>query len=301
MKDPSDKIRRGIKIAKAYQENDQSSCKPPTPYKHAASSFKKNLTKKSSRSKEIAIFVALEMERDILQKSLGLQSNHPDLTFSGNINFANITLYCPGDMGRVPAAISTMAFLADYSPDLLIVAGIAGGFEEENINLGDVIIAKSIADLASRKITENTTNGSTTQEFRPKEFFLDKKILNYISHKLDTASWEQEVLHTLEWPNGKRPTIRSGTLASLDEVISSDEWRNNLLKAWPKLKGIEMEAGGVCAAAHEKGIDVSVIRGVSGLADPAKSDDHWRKLSMQTVGILIKQIDFNAIFATKKS
>lgn len=49
--------------------------------------------------------------------------------------------------------------------------------------------------------------------------------------------------------------------------------------------GVEMKAGGVCAAAKEFNMDVAVIRGVSDLADPRKSDSEWRRRAMKTVAI----------------
>jgi nucleoside phosphorylase len=42
-------------------------------------------------------------------------------------------------------------------------------------------------------------------------------------------------------------------------------------------------------------LPVSVIRGVSDKADPAKSDDEWRKRAMRTVSHLIRTIDFARI------
>jgi nucleoside phosphorylase len=56
-----------------------------------------------------------------------------------------------------------------------------------------------------------------------------------------------------------------------------------------------MEAGGVCAAAATFGMAPAVIRCVSDLADPSKSDDEWRRRAMKTLAHLIENIDFGVL------
>jgi nucleoside phosphorylase len=58
-----------------------------------------------------------------------------------------------------------------------------------------------------------------------------------------------------------------------------------------------MEAGGVCAAAKMNSIQVVVVRGVSDLADPAKSDNVWRQRAMKTVAHLLESVDFRLLLA----
>lgn len=100
-----------------------------------------------------------------------------------------------------------------------------------------------------------------------------------------------------EWPDDRRPAIRYGPVASLDEVVADAGFVDSLFQAWPKLLGIEMESGGVCAAADSFRIKAAVIRGVSDLADPSKSDNEWRRRAVKTVAHLIENLDFNVILA----
>ena len=79
--------------------------------------------------------------------------------------------------------------------------------------------------------------------------------------------------------------------------MASSEFAELLCHAWPKLVGIEMEAGGVCAAAEAFQIKAAVVRGVSDLADPSKSNDEWRRRAMKTVAHLIENLDFNVLLA----
>jgi len=253
-----------------------------------------------TKKRIIAIFVALQMEREILIKHLNLKTCYPpELAYFGKFGSTEVIVFGPDDMGRVPAAIATMEFLKKREPDLLIVAGIAGGFEKEGSKLGDVVIARSIVDLATRKLLLEDDAKITITEFRPREWPTDNRLEKYLKYGFDRTAWEQDAVQYAEWPEGKRPTIKYGTLASLDEVVSSNEWMTKLLQAWPKLLGVEMEAGGVCAAAFAHDIKVAVIRGISDLADPAKSDDEWRRRAMKTISHLLKNIEYDAIFELK--
>jgi len=252
--------------------------------------------KRNARSLMIAIYVALEVERRILVKRWKLDCDYNDQVCRGKLGPTDfdVIVFGTDEMGRVPAAISTIQLLNKSKPDILLVAGIAGGFEMEGVNRGDVIVATNVADLATRKMRQGKRN--TIPEFRPREFRTDKRLEKFLkSSSFDGPDWQNKVLDAAEWPDGLRPTIRYGPIASLDEVVSSTEWVKGLLTAWPKMLGVEMEAGGVCAAAEAFDQKVAVIRGVSDLADPSKSDDEWRRRAMKTVASLLEHIDFNEL------
>jgi nucleoside phosphorylase len=250
---------------------------------------------RSDKRPSVAIYVALRMEREPLIHQLGLRSNYPELFFSGSLNDADVVVFGSDHMGRVPAAVATMRYLQKHqAPDLLMVAGIAGGFERAGVNVGDILIADSIADLGMRKV-QLDDNKITKPEFRPREFQTDPRLSRYIEHVLSRSDWQASVVREVEWPDDRRPAIRHGTIASTDEVVASGEWVDRLCGAWPKLLGIEMEAGGVCAAAEVYNLRVAVVRGVSDRADPAKSDDEWRRRAMKTVIHLLASVEYSRL------
>jgi nucleoside phosphorylase len=246
----------------------------------------------NTRQKDIAVFVALEEERRLLIDLWSLASEGMEQVWRGTLNGSRVSLFSRDELGRVPAAVATMEYLFREKPDVLIVAGIAGGFPHEKVHLGDVLIATSIVDLASRKIH---TDDRTIPEFRPRVFQTDERFAKYLKTCIDTSEWETQVIKAAEWPASRRPAIRYGPLVSLDEVVASSDYAEALSKYWPKLLGIEMEAGGVCAAADAFDIRAAVIRGVSDLADLSKSDNEWRRRAMKTVANLIGKIDFNVL------
>ena len=250
--------------------------------------------KAGDKQPSIAVFVALDEERKFLVKRWKLKNTYAERgIWRGELPTAKVMLFSSARMGRVSAAVATMEFLSSLEkPDLLIVMGIAGGIKRNGVNRGDVLVPEMIVDLATRKIRQNLEK----IEFRPKEFTLDDRIPSFLrSGNFDEGEWGKSVLEDAEWPQGVRPTIRHGPVASLDEVVSSTSWIKKLCDAWPKLDGVEMEAGGVCAAAERFNVRPAVIRGVSDHANPLKSDDNWRIISMKTAAHLLERVDFKTI------
>lgn len=102
-------------------------------------------------------------------------------------------------------------------------------------------------------------------------------------------AWIEECTNLPYYPEGMRPVLNmNGPIICADEVVASNDWRAKLIKAWPKSQGVEMESGGVVAAwrAANLGCPISVIRGVSDMADPLKTDDSLRMIVMQSAALL---------------
>ncbi len=232
---------------------------------------------------DLAVYVALKEERDILVSHWKLSHQEAGV-WRGHSHGRDVCVVCPSRMGRVAAANATTKFLRDYEPDLMVVAGIAGGFSPD-VQLGDILIPGQIVDVSLRKVME--IEGEHHHEIRPNVFHPDKRLHEFFeSGCFDLSSWQLQVTRDVDWPAHLRPVVHYADVASSDDVVSSDMWRDHLLKAWPKLCGLEMEAGGVCEAARDRTgpeKQVCVIRGVSDHADPSKADDEWRRRSMETV------------------
>jgi nucleoside phosphorylase len=246
---------------------------------------------------ELAIFVALEEEFDILKKRWGLMRRFGDFEAHGYVDQFSIDVVCARNMGRVPAAVSTSFYLAsreESRPALLLILGLAGGFEEEGIEEGMIIIPHTVVDLATRKIGDK--HGKTTTQFRRNDFQLNQILYEYLtSADFDLPAWQQTAIEFGEWPAHRRPSFYTGMISSLDEVVGSRNWRETLLKHSPKLLGVEMEAGGVCAAAKQYNVPVAMIRAVSDKADPAKVDTQWRSRGMKTIATLAEAIQWSEV------
>jgi nucleoside phosphorylase len=250
---------------------------------------------------ELVIFVALEEELDILASILGFRKVSSTPEASGTIDGIQVDVICPRNMGRVAAAVAMSRYLSKRHrrPKLILVVGLAGGFEENKTVPGHIIVVEKVVDLALRKVRDEETGVSSY--FRREDYSLQDQLKNQLlSHDFDQKTWSAQAADKFEWPSDRRPSLHYGPLASADEVVASDVWRKQLLDGKggdPKLLGVEMEAGGVCAAARKDGSPVSMLRVVSDQADPAKADDHWRKLGMKTLADLLKNASISKVIA----
>lgn len=241
-------------------------------------------------NKRIAIFVALDEERQVFERSsLGFRKDRHLHHLIGEKDGVTLEVYCAHAMGRVAAAVATMEYLHETQPkpDLLLVTGLAGGFEAAKVSEGAVMIPEQIFDLALRKIKDDES-----PQFRPETYRADPRLKTYLdSNRFNRAEWAETAHLAADWPEHLRPSIRHDTLTSVDEVVSSVDHAEELMRAIPKLAGVEMEAGGVFAAARKLKVEVAVIRAISDKADPAKADNEWRKRAMKTIISLIEFID----------
>jgi len=248
---------------------------------------------------KIALFVALEEELDVLAKQLALlrQPGRPAAT--GQLNGISIDVLCPRAMGRVAAAIATSRYLAKtpQMPDLVICVGLAGGF---TVDQGGVICVDTVVDLANRKVTDNNV-GQAQSKFRREDFHCSRALYSVAkSAEFNENDWGDYCRTEFEWPKGKTPSLWEGKIASVDEVVASKDHRDKLLGSVEKLLGVEMEAGGVCAAAKDFNVRFEVLRVVSDKADPDKTDDNWRKVGMKTIAELLKRLPLNRVIEVAK-
>jgi nucleoside phosphorylase len=249
---------------------------------------------------KIALFVALEEELEVLVKQLDLTRSAGRPAAAGTLDGVALEVLCPRAMGRVAAAVETTRYLvaAAQKPDLIICVGLAGGFD--GVDQGAVICVDTVVDLANRKVTDG--DAGTESKFRRQDFACCKAPYAVAkSADFDENSWASYCRETFDWPKGKIPSLWEGKIASVDEVVASEGHQSKMRRDVDKLLGVEMEAGGMCAAASACGVKHAVIRVVSDKADPAKADDNWRKLGMKTLAEFIKRLPLARVIAISKS
>jgi len=190
--------------------------------------------------------------------------------------------------------------IARRDPGAVILIGIAAGFPESGVALGDVLVPFHIAPYEYAKISEQPVradarrrNSATT----PASIAHEHRNLPFdVSHPL----WEQaealsrnplrpwlKRLHVSRPPSSKpEPAIhadRRFVLGSGDKLVASDlaEARRWLIQTFgDKAKGLEMEAYGVLMACRSRNVPFLVVKAAQdpGLAtkdDPATKDE-WR-------------------------
>ena len=241
----------------------------------------------SDSTADFVIVTPLEEERDaVLNKLIAYQQLPPsvddvriyystefDTTLSdGSPVTYRLALMSLLGMGRVEATAATSDAIRRWHPRYVIIVGIAGGFEVNGVKLGDVLIADQIADYELQKIA------GVVPEVRWNVHRSSPRLLG-AARAMSPNAWFAEI--GTSRPADGQPKRHIGPIASGDKVVAFSDLITNYRNDWPKLIGVEMEAGGVATATFQAADspEFFMIRGVSDLADPNKNTENvinWR-------------------------
>ncbi len=173
------------------------------------------------------------------------------------------------NMGPINAAAQATSVVSRWKPRYVLLVGIACGVPGE-VSHGDVLIASQVADYTLGK--QNGGRQVRWEVFPCGASLLDSA--NNISPK-----WTSSI--RLERPSTGKPERHKGVVASGGDVISDDQVVAAYSESWPKLIGIEMEAGGTAAGVHQTAErpEFLMIKGVSDFGKDKHEPDvvPWRE------------------------
>ena len=241
-------------------------------------------TKLQTDTADFVIITALKEERDAVLAHLSghqriMPSNNDIRTYrfarvpissangsEGEYSVAVLTLL---SMGRVEASLATSDAIRRWSPRYVLMVGIAGGIGDEGVKVGDVLLSSQVIDYELQKVT------AEGESIRYSGHRADPRLLD-AAQNMEPEDWQSEIL--VKRTDDNEPECLVGPVATGDKVVARKALLDKLRADWPKLVGIEMEAGGAAAAAFQSAQNPGffMVRGVSDLADEHKGDD-WRE------------------------
>lgn len=193
------------------------------------------------------------------------------------------------EMGKSSASNSITEVLQDYTSDLIICLGIAGGLTKD-LKLGDVCYSGNIIDVYDNSKTKDGDGGSISLELSPYSYRTDKRLslaMDFIRRSPDLAplyiEWcdkrcerarELGIQKIDDIKNEKKhdpkPHSMSGSIVC-GAVSAGNNYNDKLRQIDRKIAAIETESGGVFNVATRRGIRALTIRGISDYADAAKA------------------------------
>lgn len=208
-------------------------------------------------------------------------------------------------MGSQSALMSASQAIEDFSPDLVVVLGIAGGLSSD-VMIGDVCISNEILDvLHNTKVMDK--NGSPDITFAPDFYNIDAELVSsFVFFRVHPGSaafyttWRAEGLSEGESAGlgnvirANGPDLVIGPIAC-GPVVASRGFNDKLKSLHRKVTAIETESGGVFCRIATARIPAIAIRGISDLADAGKqalekqSGGSARRLAMANASRLLKQ------------
>jgi nucleoside phosphorylase len=192
----------------------------------------------------------------------------------------------PPDTGEVSAADITRQIVTEWNPAWVVLVGVAGGFMDRGVGLGDVVVASKIYAYDVGKI--HTANSERRGAFERRDrldvdvdrsWFAHAKVLaDPAASKL--GDWTQRI-RVSRRPDRKQrrlSRLHIGAIASGDKVVDNPDYQffAEAKSTLPELYAIEMEGSGVGVSIRnlqaERQIGFLMIRGISDL--PRQGDEH---------------------------
>lgn len=199
---------------------------------------------RGNREKRVLIMTSVSAERDAILRGLG-----------GSDRFVAKV----AGVGSPAAAASAMAALMTGDYDVVVNAGIAGGFSEQ-APVGSIVVADEIvaADL-----------GAETEEGG----FSDLEQLGFGSIRIEPQK-ELVDLVANALQNVGRP-VKKGSILTVSTATGSKERADQLAAREPGAVAEAMEGYGVAIAAKQLGVPMLEVRTISNVVGPRRRDE-WR-------------------------
>lgn len=186
------------------------------------------------------------------------------------------------EMGSQSALISADRAVEEFSPDLIVVLGIAGGISSD-LTIGDVCVSNEIIDvLHNSKVSDKS--GSLDVSFAPDFYSIDAELVSSFTFLRvhpgsapSFQSWRSEgaqdkdAISLGDAVRDGGPDMLVGPMAC-GPVVASEIFNGKLKSLHRKVAAIETESGGAFGRLARSKIPAVAIRGISDLADADKSE-----------------------------
>lgn len=248
---------------------------------------------------DVAVITALREEFDGFAKCFGLtweQFNVPNdpITYNQSVfefdgkEITIVAAHCL-QMGMVASTALTTKMITNFSPKLVAMTGICGGYRGHETNFGDIIIAELSWNFESGKYSTDTERkfeiAPVQERIKP---LMNQNVNNLISRKdIISAiqnSYHEDPKHILK--------VKLGAMACGSAVIADKIKLDEIKDQQRQVLGVDMESYGVMYTANSHAIDdinCLVIKSISDFADEKKDDAH-RKYALYTSNSFLKEL-----------
>lgn len=199
---------------------------------------------------KIAVIGAMEEEVELLRKSLSngeVKKIAKNEFTTGKYDSKEVVLLKCG-IGKVNAAIGTTLLLHEFSPDVVINTGSAGGFDPK-LEVGAVVISDEVRHHDVDVTAFNYELGQVPQ--LPPAFKADQHLMELAIESVEEIGKHQYAV---------------GLICSGDVFMSDPKKVETVRNHFPQMKAVEMEAASVAQVCHQFNVPFVVIRALSDIA-----------------------------------
>lgn len=235
------------------------------------------------------------------------------------LNDLTVAVLPVGRMGESAMQAATTDAIRTWRPRDVILIGIAGSLDAENLLLGDVIVPAKVFGCTEAKA--KVVDGEERRDFRKTGDRAASALIDIMrAVNIDDSmreSWRASCRASIDEGSplykhlrgqdseDARPSIHisfNDSLASGTDVIASKKAATELKEQVdPTIRAVEMESRGVFEAVErfDEKIRILIVRGISDYADEDKAaiekdfKDGWRRFSMENAVRLVLTMIMN--------
>ncbi len=221
--------------------------------KHNTSRARVYLIRMDSAGRPVALFAALDAEARALVTHLAPSPGPtPQLSiWAGAIEGTPVVLAVTG-VGKVAAALAAQFVCDVFDPRCAITFGLAGA-TGSNVQRGHFIVASGTVqhDMDARPFTDAR---GTIPSLGMAVFPAD-------------PTWSGKLRQATESVAENPELVSSGLVLTGDQIVTSREIRDGLLRDFPEGACFDMETAAIAQVAHQNGIPWAALRMTSDAAD----------------------------------
>jgi nucleoside phosphorylase/5'-deoxynucleotidase YfbR-like HD superfamily hydrolase len=182
------------------------------------------------------------------------------------------------DMGNVLSGSTTRLLIAAHHPKLAVNLGI-GGRMSADLRIGDIVAADRVTlyNYRGKHTDSGYEAGTQTTATTPQVVEIARNLKQQndwistwrraCSSRLRNADFNVTDLGSIV---SIEPRLEVGPIVAVDDVISSDEARNHLLRNNRNFLSVDMESGGFAEACNSTNTKHLILKAISDFADSDK-------------------------------
>jgi len=214
---------------------------------------------------EFDAFKTLFIQRNEQFKEIEFVNSFQGLSFEKD-SF-QITLVKNTNNGKMQTTLDTYKIIEEYSPNYIMLVGIAESIDGKKINIGDIVVGTQILDFSNEKIIGNE-HSYKTYNYKTSSYLINKAKKVNLKNSINELKNEKYSSYI------QRANVHFGKIVSSDKIITSNKQIESITMSNRDIVCIDMESSGI-AAANENSKNNSefiVIRSISDVIN-MKSDN----------------------------
>ncbi|MBT4492615.1 MAG: hypothetical protein HOC70_05170 [Gammaproteobacteria bacterium] len=244
---------------------------------------------------DVLILTPTALEYEVVRSRLTnpKKSINPLPTSAGVWAGCNVLCCCSGK-GQEETASALSVYLENHQPKIVLLCGIAGGFPDEGVHRGDVVVAHTIHSFDYGKLEEGFKR-------RPEnDYNFDRQLLSIAEVVHTREGWKSRIKE--QAPQGKMSALAAHVdcyVASSNKVIDDPEntYYLEAKKLFPEIHAVEMEAIGAAASVRlaqaDRTLKLLMVRGISdevGSAGGSSERRKWKSYATDTAAAFVEEM-----------